>query len=88
VYHGYRFKLLTEQAAGAPGGAYAYMVNGKLIGGFGLLAWPAEYDRSGIKSFIVNHDGVVYENDLGEDTEAAAKGMKQFDPTGWSRVAD
>ena len=88
VYHGYRFKLLTGQSAVAPGGAYAYMVNGKLIGGFGMLAWPAEYGRSGIKSFMVNHDGVVYERDLGDDTEAAAKSMREFDPTGWSRTAE
>lgn len=88
VYHGYRFKLLTGQGAGAPGGAYPYMVKGKLIGGFGMLAWPAEYGRSGIKSFIVNHDGVVYEKDLGDETETAAKRMTDFDPAGWSAVAN
>lgn len=88
VYHGYRFKLLTGQGPGAPGGEYAYMVNGVLLGGFGLVAWPAEYGRSGIKSFIVNQDGVVHEKDLGDDTDRTAKAMSVFDPAGWARVAD
>lgn len=88
VYHGYRFKLLTGQGPGAPGGEYAYMVNGVLLGGFGLVAWPAEYGRSGIKSFIVNQDGIVHEKDLGDDTDRTARAMSVFDPAGWARVAD
>ncbi len=87
VYHGYRFRILTAQGPGAPGGAFDYLARGKLIGGFGLVAWPAEYGRSGIKSFITSHDGVVYEKDLGDDTDAHARGMTVFDPAGWSPVA-
>lgn len=86
VYHGYRFKLLTAQGPGAPGGEFDYLVRGKLIGGFGIVAWPAEYDRSGIKSFIVNQDGVVYEKDLGDNTDEAVRAMNLFDPAGWSRA--
>ena len=64
-YHGYYYRILTRQGADAPGGAYDYLVNGKMIGGFGLLAVPAEYGNSGIMTFIVNQDGTVYQKDLG-----------------------
>lgn len=87
VYHGYRLKLLTAQGPGAPGGAMDYLAKGKLIGGFGVLAWPATYGSSGLKSFIVNQDGIVYEKDLGDDTERLARAMKVFDPAGWERSA-
>ena len=79
-YHGYFFRLLTEQGKDARGGAYSYLVKGKLVGGFGLVAYPASYGVSGVKTFIVNHEGVVYEKDLGPKTAKRAKSMKAFNP--------
>ena len=67
-YHGYYYKLLTGQGKDAPGGAYDYLVRGKMMGGFGVVAYPAQYGSSGIMTFIVNHDGVVYQKDLGPKT--------------------
>jgi hypothetical protein len=88
-YHGYFFKILTAQGKNATGGAYSYVVNGKMIGGFALVAWPAEYGTSGIMTFIVNHEGVVYQKNLGKNTESAAVHMKAFDPDkSWGKVAD
>jgi len=78
-YHGYYYKILKAQGKNAPGGEYDYMVKGKMIGGFALVAYPAEYGNSGIMTFIVNHDGVVYEKDLGKDTEKITTAMKKFD---------
>jgi hypothetical protein len=80
AYHGYRFRILTSQGASAPGGALDYMVGGKLIGGFAVVAWPADYGNSGIMTFIMNHDGIVYQRDLGEDTANVAVSMKSYDP--------
>jgi len=86
-YHGYFFKMLTEQGNNAPGGPTSYIVNGKMIGGFGMVAYPAEYGVSGIMTFIVNHDGVVYQKNLGKDTARIAKAMKAFDPDkSWKKV--
>ncbi len=83
-YYGYYYKILTQQGPMAKGGAFDYVVNGKMIGGFALLAWPAEYGNSGVMSFMVNHDGITYQRDLGEDTEKLAKAMTAFDPEmGW-----
>jgi hypothetical protein len=79
-YHGYYFQILTGQGPNAPGGAGDYTVNGLMIGGFGLVAWPAEYGASGIKTFLVNQSGVVYEKDLWTNTPVQAKGMKTFNP--------
>lgn len=79
-YHGYRYKILTSQGADAKGGAYNYIAGGKMIGGFGLVAWPANYGNSGVMTFMVNHDGVVYEKDLGPGTEAAAQKITKFNP--------
>jgi hypothetical protein len=79
-YHGYHYKILKAQGKNAPGGEYDYMVKGKMIGGFALVAYPAEYGNSGVITFIVNQDGVVYEKDLGRDTEKIATAMKKFDP--------
>jgi hypothetical protein len=79
-YHGYYYKMLTRQGPDAPDGAYDYRVRGKLIGGFALLAYPAQYGSSGIMTFLVNHDGVVYEKDLGPNTTAIAQALKQFNP--------
>ena len=79
-YHGYIFRILTAQGKNAPGGAYDYIVKGKMIGGFAVLAYPAEYDNSGVMTFIVNHDGIVYQKDLGENTQQLAAGMTLYDP--------
>jgi hypothetical protein len=86
-YHGYYFRILTSQGKDAPGGAYDYMVKGKLFGGFAVVAWPASYGNSGVKTFIVNHDGVVFEKDLGPGTSGAAGSMKSYNPDKtWSKV--
>ncbi|WP_428296509.1 DUF2950 domain-containing protein [Hyphomicrobium sp.] len=79
-FHGYIFRVLTAQGEHAPGGAQDYLINDRMIGGFGLLATPAEYGNSGVATFIVNHDGVVYERDLGEDTDEIAATINAFDP--------
>jgi hypothetical protein len=72
--------MLTGQGPDAPDGAYDYVVRGKMIGGFALVAYPAQYGSSGIMTFIVNHDGVVYEKDLGPKTAAIAQSMTKFNP--------
>ena len=79
-YHGYYYKILKAQGKTAQGGECDYVVNGKMIGGFALIAYPGEYGNSGIMTFIVNQDGVVYEKDLGKETEKIATAMKKFDP--------
>jgi hypothetical protein len=79
-YHGYYFKVLTAQGPNANGGEQDYLVRKMMIGGFGLVAWPAEYGVSGIMSFIVNQDGVVYEKDLGPRTGTLAKAMTKYNP--------
>jgi hypothetical protein len=87
-YNGYFYKVLTQQGARAPGGAYNYLVNGKLFGGFAVIAWPARYQQTGIKSFMVSHDEQVYEQDLGPGTAAKAAAIKSFDPDpGWNKVS-
>lgn len=86
-YHGYNFRILKAQGAEATGGAHNYVVKGEMIGGYALVAWPAEYGVSGIKTFIVNQDGVVYEKDLGPTTTTLARAMTQFNPNkGWEAV--
>ena len=86
-YHGYYYKILTRQGPNAPGGALDYVVRGKMIGGFALLAYPAEYGNSGIMTFLVNHDGVIYQKDLGPTTERAAGQIRSFNPDGsWKEV--
>ena len=79
-YYGYYYRILTGQGKNAPGGAYDYVVKGNMIGGFALVAYPAKYGASGVMTFIVNHDGVVYQKDLGKNTEKTALAMKVFDP--------
>ena len=79
-YHGYYYKILTSQGANASGGAYDYLVKGRMIGGFAVLAYPARYGASGVMSFMVNHEGVVYEKNLGRNTAEAAAKLKRFDP--------
>src|SRR6185503_6613347 len=80
TYHGYYYRILTGQGSNAPGGAMDYVVKGKMIGGFGLIAYPAEYGNSGVMTFVVNHAGTVYEKDLGPRTGSMAKRINAFDP--------
>jgi hypothetical protein len=80
AYHGYHYRIMTAQGKNAPGGAYDYMVGDKLLGGFAVVAWPSSYGASGVQTFVVNHDGVVYERDLGAQTASIAAGMTRFDP--------
>src|ERR1044071_9874879 len=79
-YHGYHYRILTAQGKNAPGGAYSYIVKGKMIGGFAVVAYPAEYGNSGVMTFVVNHDGKVFQKNLGADTASAAKNMKEYNP--------
>lgn len=87
-YHGYYYRILTAQGPDAPGGAYDYLVaHGKMMGGFALVAYPAQYGNSGVMTFLVNHDGVVFQKDLGLATATTAKAMKVFNPDStWKRV--
>ena len=78
---------MTQQGPNAPGGALSYVVKGKMIGGFALLAYPAEYGNSGVMTFLVNHNGVVYQKDLGDYTMKLVKRMNWFDPDQtWKKV--
>ena len=86
-YHGYYYRILTQQGSNAPGGEMDYVINGKMIGGFALVAYPADYGNSGVMTFLVNHNGIVYQKDLGERTESIAKRMKSFNPDQtWKKV--
>ncbi len=86
-YHGYLYRLLFAQGPDAPGGAYDFVVRGHMIGGFALVAIPAQYGVSGVMTFIVSHDGVVYEKDLGVNTAQAAGAIKAFSPDRtWRKV--
>ncbi|MBR0985564.1 DUF2950 domain-containing protein [Bradyrhizobium liaoningense] len=86
-YHGYYFRILKGQGSDAPGGALNYVVKGKMIGGFALIAWPAEYGNSGVMTFVVNHAGTVYEKDLGARTDFIAPRTTLFDPDQtWKKV--
>jgi hypothetical protein len=88
-YHGYYYRILTQQGANAPGGAMSYVVKDKMIGGFALVAYPADYGNSGVMTFIVNHAGTVYQKDLGEDTAARVKSLTSFDPDRtWTKVEE
>lgn len=87
-YRGYYYKILKRQGQSAPGGTMDYVVRGKMIGGFALLAYPAEYGNSGVMSFIVNHDGTVYQKDLGAKTRRIAGRMRSYNPDGsWEKVS-
>ena len=86
-YHGYYYRILKSQGKNAPGGEYDYVVNDKMIGGFALVAYPAEYGNSGVMTFIVNQEGVVYEKNLGKETGNIATAMKKYDPDKtWKKV--
>jgi hypothetical protein len=88
-YHGYYYRILKAQGKDAPGGAYDYVAKGQMIGGFALVAYPALYGSSGIMTFIVNHDGVVYQKDLGPNTEKVAQAMKVFDSgKTWKKIEE
>ncbi len=79
-FHGYYFKIITRQGKHAPGGKYDYVINGNMIGGFALVAWPADYGNSGIMTFIVNQQGRVYQRDLGKGTAGIASKLTAYDP--------
>jgi hypothetical protein len=88
-YHGYLYHVLTSQGPAAPGGAKSYIVDGKMTQGFGFVAYPAEYRSSGVMTFIVGADGVVYRKDLGRQTEVIGKAMKQYNPDStWHKDED
>jgi hypothetical protein len=86
-YHGYFYKILTKQGPKASGGEHDYIVNGKMIGGFALVAWPAEYGNSGIATIVVNHDGEDFEKDIGDATSKIASQITAFNPDdSWKKV--
>lgn len=88
-YRGYYFHTLAEQGKNAPGGAKSYIVDGKMTGGFAFVAYPAEYRSSGVMTFIVGADGVVYEKDLGKKTDNVARSMKEYNPDpGWEKAQE
>jgi hypothetical protein len=88
-YNGYYYRILTRQGAHPPGGAYDYVINGNMIAGFALIAWPAQYGYSGIMTFVVNHQGKVFEKDLGPDTAKAVAAIDAYDPDAtWTEVTD
>ena len=86
-YYGYHFRLLYAQGAAAPGGAYDYLVNGRMLGGFAVIAWPVRFGDTGVMTFMVSQSGDVYEQDLGPDTAAKAAAINIFNPdTGWDKA--
>jgi len=88
-YQGYYFHILTRQGKDGSSGAKSYVVNGKMTGGFAFVAYPAEYRSSGVMTFIVNEDGVVYEKDLGKKTDALARSMKEYNPnSSWQEAEE
>jgi len=87
-FHGYYFRMLQGQTNNAPGGAKDYMSDGKMVGGFAFVAYPAEYGNSGVMTFIMDQDGVLLQKDLGTTTAEKATAMSEFDPSGWSPVEE
>jgi hypothetical protein len=79
-YHGYLYRILTAQGANAPGGERSYVADGKMNGGFAMVAWPAEYGVSGVQTFLVNQQGIVFQKDLGAQTRELGRAMKTYDP--------
>jgi hypothetical protein len=79
-YHGYHYRILTAQGPSAPGGAYNYIVGGRMRSGFAAIAWPSRYGETGVMSFMISHDGVVFEKDLGKGGSKIGAAMKTFDP--------
>jgi hypothetical protein len=87
-YRGYYYKILTAQGKNAPGGAYSYVINGRMIAGFAMVAYPAQYGESGVMTFIVSHSGKIFEKNLGKNTGDMGGKMTAFDPgPGWKEVA-
>lgn len=88
-YFGYRFRILTGQGGNIAGGAYNYVINGNMIAGFALIAWPVKYAGTGVRTFVVSHQGIVYEKDFGPDTEVKAAVIKLFNPDDtWDVTSD
>ena len=86
-YHGYYYRIVKAQGAAAHGGAADYLVDGRMVKGFALVAFPVQYQVSGVMTFIVNQDGVVYQNNLGQSTEEIASSLTEFDPdSSWSAI--
>ena len=79
-YQGYYYRILTRQGDGVPGGRYDYVINGNMIGGFALLAYPADYGNTGIMTFLVNHQGKIYQKDLGDETAEVGGAMEEYAP--------
>jgi hypothetical protein len=89
IYHGYRYRILLAQGPSAPGGAYEYMLGQDMSRGFALVAWPAEYGETGITTFMIGHDGQVFERDLGTTTDTTVRAMKLYDPdSAWKEVPE
>jgi len=87
-YRGYHFRILTRQGKSARGGAYSYIINGRMIAGFAMVAYPAQYGESGVMTFIVSHNGKVFEKDLGKNSAETGAKLTTFDPgAGWKEVA-
>jgi hypothetical protein len=87
TYYGYRYKILTAQGKHAPGGAFDYRVRGRMIGGFAVVAWPVKYGDTGVMTFMISYEGVLYQKNLGPDTAAQASATKRFDPDStWEKV--
>jgi hypothetical protein len=88
AYRGYHFRILTRQGKSAAGGAYSYVINGRMIAGFAMVAFPAEYGVSGVMTFVVSHNGKVFQKDLGKNSGKVGAAMASFDPgAGWIEVA-
>ncbi|MFN4143873.1 DUF2950 domain-containing protein [Aestuariivirga sp.] len=88
-YFGYRFRILPRQGSNIAGGAYDYVINGNMIGGFALVGWPVDYARTGVSTFVISHAGIAYEKDLGPETEELVKAIDSFDPDGsWEVIPD
>lgn len=87
-YNGYYFRILRRQGAAAPAGRYSYVINGRMIAGYAMVAYPADYGRSGIKTFVVNHYGVVYEKDLGASTAKLGAAMTEYNPDASWKVVE
>ncbi len=88
-YFGYKFRILKHQGGNVEGGDYDYVINGNMIGGYALMAWPARYAETGVNTFAVNQAGIVHERDFGVDTENIVAGIKSFNPNdSWSVVED
>jgi hypothetical protein len=87
AYRGYHFRILTQQGKSAPGGAYSYVINGRMIAGFAMVAYPDTYRESGVMTFIVSNNGKVYQSDLGPNTAVIGAKMTVFDPgAGWTEI--